>query len=141
MKIICVGKIKDRSIDALMHEYAKRTKIDIIEIKDSDSGSEGKRLIEKFSAIRNPCIIALSEEGTPYSSIDFAEYIKKIISLGNEPVFIIGGPDGLSSEVKKRANKLLSLSKMTFTHEMARLFLVEQLYRAETILKNKKYHR
>jgi len=138
MKIVAVGKIKEKSIKALCDEYLKRVnfdnKLSIMEVKDSNPKDEGKKILEKADGF----IIGLAEEGKSFTSIEFTEKLKKI----NKPVtFVIGGPEGLSGEVKAHADLLLSLSQMTFTHEMARLFLLEQLYRVETIKKRKKYHK
>jgi 23S rRNA (pseudouridine1915-N3)-methyltransferase len=139
MRIICVGKIKERSIDLLINEYAKRVdRLTFIELKDSDPIREGEKIIETLSKIKDKHVFVLSEEGKEFSSVEFAQKIKKI---EKEIVFVIGGPLGLSEEVKKKADVLFSLSKMTFTHEMARLFLVEQVYRAVSINEGKKYHK
>jgi len=80
----------------------------------------------------------MDELGKQFSSNGFANHIKKI---DQKMIFVIGGPDGTTDELKKRANTLMALSKMTFTHEMARLFLTEQIYRAISINKGGKYHR
>ena len=86
-------------------------------------------------------IILLDDKGVTLSSIEFSEFLnKKMVSSANELVFIIGGAFGFSESVYKRANTKLSLSKMTFSHQMVRLIFKEQLYRAFTILKGEKYH-
>lgn len=86
-------------------------------------------------------VILLDERGKEFTSREFATYIdKKTLSLPGNLVFVIGGPYGFSKEVYERANDKVSLSKMTFSHEMVRLFFVEQLYRAMTILRGEPYH-
>lgn len=86
-------------------------------------------------------LILLDENGKEYNSVAFAEYIQKQMNSGiKNLIFVVGGPYGFSEEVYKRANGKLSLSKMTFSHQMVRLFFIEQVYRAFTILKNEPYH-
>jgi len=110
-------------------------KIDVLEIKDSSVKEEGKKLLEKSE---ESFLIALDESGKQFSSRKFTEKIRKI---NKDIVFVIGSSDGLSDDVKKKADLLLGLSDMTFTHEMARLFLLEQVYRFHMISNNRKYHR
>ena len=87
-------------------------------------------------------IIALDEKGKEFSSVDFAEKLKNFANLGDSNLaFIIGGADGLSEELKRKADLILSFSKMTFPHMMIRAFLTEQIYRAYTIINNHPYHR
>lgn len=86
-------------------------------------------------------VILLDENGKEYNSVDFSGFIQQQMNSGiKNLIFIVGGPYGFSDEVYKRANGKISLSKMTFSHQMVRLFFVEQLYRAMTILKNEPYH-
>jgi len=86
-------------------------------------------------------LILLDEKGKEYSSVDFAGFIQQQMNSGiKNIVFVVGGPYGFSEQIYKRANTRISLSKMTFSHQMVRLFFVEQLYRAMTILKNEPYH-
>ncbi len=137
-KIICIGKVREKSILETINEYSKRIDLEIIELKDSNPAEEGKKILEKLDKINSKYVFVLSEEGKELSSVEFSQKLKKI----EQPViFVIGGPYGLSDEAKKKADFLISLSKMTFTHEMARLFLVEQIYRAESIIDGKKYHK
>jgi len=96
-------------------------------------------IIKKTKA--NDCIILLDENGKQYDSLDFSKYIeKKRMSPSRRLIFIVGGPYGFSDEVIEKSHEKLSLSKMTFSNQMIRLFFVEQLYRANTILKNEPYH-
>jgi 23S rRNA (pseudouridine1915-N3)-methyltransferase len=146
LKLVCVGKIKGPSLQKLIKDYSERisydAKLEIIEIKDYNSEEEGKKIIELIDRIKdNKFVFALSEEGKEYTSVEFSEKIKKIDLDNKVIIFIIGGPFGLSQEVKKKAHNLFSLSRMTLTHEIARLFLLEQIYRAISIIKNKNYHK
>jgi 23S rRNA (pseudouridine1915-N3)-methyltransferase len=100
---------------------------------------EGERLLQKISP--TAFVIALDEQGKSIGSEDLSRFIGKHMLEGTqELVFLIGGAYGLSGKVKKRANLILSLSAMTLTHQMARLLLLEQIYRAMTILRNEPYH-
>ena len=86
-------------------------------------------------------MVLLDEHGKEFTSIEFSRYIeKKMTTVSKRLVFVVGGPYGFSNEVKERANEKISLSKMTFSHEMIRLIFTEQLYRAMTIINNEPYH-
>ena len=149
--IIQIGKTKDKNIAELVTEYIKRTspfaKIEFITLNEEKlTSSKTKDKIKELEAekiiknITGDFIVALDETGNQFSSIGFSEIIKKQKDKGQKINFIIGGAFGLSNIVKEKANLTLSLSKMTFTHEMARLFLVEQVYRAFSIIAGKGYH-
>ncbi|MCU4158244.1 23S rRNA (pseudouridine(1915)-N(3))-methyltransferase RlmH [Carboxylicivirga sp. A043] len=100
---------------------------------------EGELLLQSFQA--GDHIVLLDEKGKEFTSVEFAKLIEKRMVAGlKRLVFIIGGPYGFSDDVYARANSKISLSKMTFSHQMIRLIFVEQLYRANTILKNEPYH-
>ncbi len=140
IKLVFVGKLKDKFMQARSDEYIKwlrnGNKVEVIELADSTKEKEGeaiKKVLEKEKGFN----ILLSEEGKLFSSVEFANYLGKI---DKKIVFVIGGPYGLSNEVKKEANLLLSLSPLTFTHELARLLLSEQLFRASNILAGGNYH-
>ena len=139
--ILSVGKIKDPEIKSKVDAYIKRIKhdavIDYKTLKDSDIQTEAKKIIG-FLKKENGYTIALSEEGNGYTSKEFA---KKILKDKSKIIFVIGGPFGLDRTVKEHADSLLSLSKMTISHEMAQLFLVEQIYRGISINLNRKYHK
>ncbi len=151
--ILAVGKNKDEYITLAENEYVKRfsgfcsLKIETVstpKYKRNQSvekikEGEGKAIL---TALPNQCyLIALDESGKEYSSQGFAQHLNKILVTHNKPIyFMIGGPYGFSQEVKNRADELLSLSQLTFTHQMVRIILLEQIYRAFTILKGKKYH-
>ena len=113
------------------------TKLEIIDIKDSNIQSEGNRITTHLG--KNPSFnIAMSEEGEKITSQGLA----LLLQSRSEPItFIIGGPKGLADVVKQKANMILSLSTMTFTHEMVKMFLLEQIYRAISILEHRKYHK
>lgn len=121
-------------------EYIKwlRTnhKVDIIELADSTVEKEGEAIIRTLEKEKGFNII-LSEEGKLFNSNQFAEFLGKI---DKKIVVVIGGPFGLSEDAKKCANLLFSLSPLTFTHELARLLLSEQLFRAANILAGGQYH-
>ena len=151
LKIITVGKIKENYLVDGINEYMKRIKpyasIDIHEIKEVNTSDVKKNILEEGRLILN-CIkpddevIVLAIEGKQYSSVEFANIIKNHFDYNGKPlVFIIGGSDGLSDEVKSRSNLMISFGKMTFPHQVMRLILMEQLYRAYMINNNKKYHK
>jgi 23S rRNA (pseudouridine1915-N3)-methyltransferase len=141
INLIAVGKIKDRLLAEKIADFATRLAFDIRltthEIKDSDKDTEGKKIVDLVKD-QLTHVIALSEEGKEFSSEEFSQYLQK---AGRNIHFCIGGPNGLSDQIKKHATALISLSRMTFTHEMARMLLLEQIYRAVSIIKNRGYHR
>ena len=136
VKIYAVGKVKERNIQALIDEYLKRlkvfAKVEIVELKDRGIGKES----EEIAKLIDGKTYLLDELGPQFSSIAFSE----LINDNEEIKLIIGGADGINGEVKAKA-KLLSLSRMTFTHELARLILAEQVYRAFMIINNRNYHK
>lgn len=140
IKIIAVGKIKDRGLQNKIAEFTKwvsrYAKLEIIELRDSNVEKEGTAILKSLGKDK-AFVFALSEEGKEFTSNKFS---KKLAGIDQKLVFIIGGPFGLAPEVKQRADCLFSLSQMTFTHEMARLFLLEQIYRAIDIARGGKYH-
>lgn len=155
--ILCVGKIKEKYFTDAIAEYEKRlskfAKFEIIEVADEripEDASvletekvldiEGKKLIAKIP--KDAYVIALEIEGKEYSSTEFAELIDKIGTYeSSKIVFLIGGSLGLSNEVKQLSKKGLSFSKMTFPHQLMRIVLAEQIYRAFTILNHVAYHK
>ncbi len=142
LKIAVVGKVKDKHLLEKIKDYQKRishdARLEVLEIKDSRMELEGERLLEVMEREKGFISLVLSEEGRECTSREFSKMMEE---LGPKLLFVIGGPDGLHENVKNRARVLLSLSKMTFTHEMARMFLLEQIYRALSLLNNRKYHR
>lgn len=142
MKIIvrCVGKERDKGTLEACAEYLKRLpwNIKFEELPQSNREEEGTKLLAKdFS---NSYKIVLDEKGQEFTSTEFAEFLEKK-SQHKEIVFFIGGAYGLSDSVRKSADSIVSLSKMTLPHKMVRLFLCEQLYRAYTINTNHPYHK
>jgi 23S rRNA (pseudouridine1915-N3)-methyltransferase len=140
IKIIAVGKIKDRGLQSKITEFSKwvsrYAKLEIVELRDSNVEKEGTAILKSLGKDK-AFVFALSEEGKEFTSQKFS---RKLAGIDQKIVFIIGGPFGLSPEVKQRVDCLFSLSQMTFTHEMARLFLLEQVYRAIDIARGGKYH-
>ena len=141
LKFITVGKLKDRLLQSRCDEYVKwiggYAKIETRELPDSNVEKEGEAILRELSKDANAYIIVLSEEGREFSSVEFSSYLQRI---DRKVVFVIGGPLGLSPSVKAKANLLWSLSRLTFTHELARLLLSEQLFRALNIMNGGHYH-
>jgi 23S rRNA (pseudouridine1915-N3)-methyltransferase len=141
IKILSVGRVKDPDLRNKISDYTGRisrdARIAFQEIKDSDAETEGRRLIDIIDKEAG-YVFALAEEGALYTSAKFAARIR---AIHKKLIFVIGGPLGLSPAVKSRADEILSLSRMTFSHEMAQLFLLEQLYRGISINLNRKYHK
>lgn len=154
IKLIAIGKIKEKYLKSGIEDFTKRIQLystlQIVEIPAehifSDSEIEKILRIEGEKILRhlnNSCFfIALDIDGKVFSSEELASMIDKISLQGyNQLVFAIGGAYGLSPKVKEKADLLLSLSKMTFLHEMARLLMLEQIYRSFKIIKNEPYHK
>ena len=150
--LLVVGKTTDAHIETLIQDYQKRLAhyipfaLQVIpELKNTKSlTSEQQKVAEGEQILRsitpNSDLILLDEHGKEYRSVEFADYMQKRMSSGRDVVFVVGGPYGFSEAVYARANGKVSLSKMTFSHQMVRLFFVEQIYRAMTILRGEPYH-
>lgn len=153
IKLVVVGKTDDKNLETLIVTYQNRINFyinfefeiipDLKNVKNLNEEQqkikEGKLLLSKLTSA--DLLILLDEKGKEFRSIDFANYIQKKMNSGiKQVVFAIGGPYGFSEEVYKKAKGRVSLSKMTFSHQMVRLFFMEQIYRAFTILKNEPYH-
>ncbi|CAN5434641.1 23S rRNA (pseudouridine(1915)-N(3))-methyltransferase RlmH [soil metagenome] len=143
-RFIWIGKTKDKNWRALQDEYYRRlshfVRCEIVQIKDHNKETEGKLILEKLNQSHFVCL--LDVKGRSISSHVLAAEIEKWQNRGlKEIVFVIGGSEGVISEVVERANNSLSLSFMTLTHEMARVVLFEQLYRAFTIIKGYPYQK
>lgn len=149
-ELIFLGKTKDSFIAAGIENYASRlkhyTQVTARTLKERRSGNradiaeEGKQLLESVAG--GWLVVALDSRGSQYSSEDFADVISGWEQRGVKGAcYLIGGPTGLSEEVLNRADMCLSLSKMTFTHDMVRMLLMEQIYRAYTIKGGEKYHK
>ena len=155
--LITVGKLKEKYLKQAIDEYSKRLsrycKLDIIELADEktpDNASEkeeelirekeGKAILSKIK--ENAFVVAMDLGGKNITSEEFSKFIEQQGTVGNSNiVFLIGGSLGLSDEVKKRANYKLCFSKMTFPHQLFRVMLLEQIYRAYRIMKNEPYHK
>jgi 23S rRNA (pseudouridine1915-N3)-methyltransferase len=139
VKIIAVGKVKHDWINAGIREYHKRLPgLMIVEIKDSNKDKE----FQEIQALIKPRekLITMTERGKLMDSVAFSGFLAQEIR-DEALVFAIGGPEGISLELEQAAAHCISLSPMTFTHDMARLLLIEQLYRAQNILQNGSYHK
>ena len=153
IKLIAIGKTDDKQLLQLIEQYQKRLKhyvkfaLEIIpDIKNAKNLSEkqqkekeGELILKKINPTDK--LILLDENGKQFNSVDFSNYLQKHMNAGvKQLIFVIGGPYGFSEQVYQKAQGKVSLSKMTFSHQMIRLFMVEQLYRGFTILKNEPYH-
>ena len=152
VKLLVVGKTTDSRIVSLIDDYQNRLKhyvpfsLEVLtELRNAKSLSEeqqktaeGEMILKAVSAAEE--MILLDEHGKEFRSMEFSEYLQKKMSAGRDIVFVVGGPYGFSEAVYARANGKISLSKMTFSHQMVRLFFVEQIYRAMTILRHEPYH-
>ncbi|MEP0712138.1 23S rRNA (pseudouridine(1915)-N(3))-methyltransferase RlmH [Algoriphagus sp.] len=153
IKLIAIGKTDNKAILTLIEEYSKRLnfyiKFDFEVIPDLKNTKSLSELLQKEkegelilkNIIPSDEVILLDERGKSYSSIDFSEFLQKKMNAGlKQLIFVIGGPYGFSDQVYARANAKLSISKMTFSHQMIRPFFIEQVYRGFTILRNEPYH-
>ena len=150
IKIICVGKIKEKYLREAIEEYKKRlskyTKLEIIEVNDIDNQNidivllKEKELIEKYIDTRD-YVITLEIEGNMLSSEEFARKVDNIFNTNSTITFIIGGSHGLHKDIKNRSNYKLSFSKFTFPHQLFRVNLLEQIYRTFKINNNESYHK
>lgn len=156
INIICVGKLKENYLKDAINEYCKRLskycKLDIIEIADEQipnnindkisyniKNIEGSKII---SNLKNSYVISLDLKGKQYSSEEFSKKLENIsLFINSNITFIIGGSLGLSDEVLEKSNELICFSKMTFPHQLIRVFLLEQIFRAFKIQNNETYHR
>lgn len=151
--LLAIGKTDNDQLQTLIADYSKRLgfyvsfEMDVIpDIKNAKNLSEtlqkkaeGEEILKRVTSSES--LILLDENGKTYTSEKFSEFLQKKMNSGiKNLVFVIGGPYGFSEEVYRRCNGKLSLSSMTFSHQMVRLFFIEQLYRGFTILKNEPYH-
>ncbi len=152
IKIIAIGKTDEKYLQDGIGIYLNRLKhyisTELVILNDIKVGvkqnssiqkeAEGKMFLQKLQL--NDVVILLDENGKSFTSVEFADFIQKRMNASMDVVFLIGGPFGFSDEIYERANFKISLSSMTFSHQMVRLFFTEQLYRAFTIIKGEKYH-
>lgn len=150
IKIICVGKIKEKYLKEAIKEYEKRlskyTKLEIIEVDDIDNSNidivldKERQSIEKYISAKD-YVITLEIEGNMLSSEELANKIDSIFNTNSNITFIIGGSYGLHNDVKNRSNYRLSFSRLTFPHQLFRVNLLEQIYRVFKINNNEAYHK
>lgn len=151
--LMTVGKTRTSFVTEGIKEYTGRLMrylpFEIIELPDvkttrsfdafRQKEREGEMILDKISPA--DFVVLLDEKGREYSSVEFAAYMEKLMASGRKRVvYVIGGPYGFSQNVYERADAKLSLSRMTFNHEMVRMFFIEQIYRAMTILRGEPYH-
>lgn len=153
IRLITIGKTDNKNLQSLIDEYTKRlsfyVKFDLEIIPDiknvknlseaQQKEKEGELILAKINSTDH--LILLDENGKTFNSIGFSDYLQKKMNTGIKTlVFIIGGPYGFSEHVYQKAHGKVSLSEMTFSHQMVRLFIIEQIYRGFTILRNEPYH-
>ena len=157
IKIICVGDLKEKYLKEMQAEYTKRLskycKLEIISLKDEKLPSslseancnivkekEASLILQKLST-QNSYTFVLDEKGNEYTSVKLSEKISTLMTQGNSTInFIIGGSLGLTDSIRKSGNEILSFSKLTFPHQLIRMFLLEQLFRSFKIINNETYH-
>lgn len=145
ISIVCAGKLKEDYLKAAEKEYLKRlssyARIKIVEVRERDDPlREGEDILKKLRD--DTQVVALDLKGQSFSSEELADYIDALALKGASNIsFVIGGSLGLSREVRERADILLSFSKLTFPHQLIRIFLLEQVYRSFKIIKNEPYHK
>jgi len=153
IKLITIGKTDNKNLQSLIDEYTKRLSFyvkfeleiiqDIKNVKNLSEAQqkekEGELILSKITPTDH--LILLDENGKTFSSVGFSNFLQKKMNAGIKTlVFVIGGPYGFSDTVYKQAVGKVSLSEMTFSHQMVRLFVIEQIYRGFTILRNEPYH-
>ena len=153
IRLITIGKTDNKNLQSLIDEYTKRlsfyVKFDLEIIPDiknvknlseaQQKEKEGELILAKINSTDH--LILLDENGKTFNSIGFSDYLQKKMNTGIKTlVFVIGGPYGFSEHVYQKAHGKVSLSEMTFSHQMVRLFIIEQIYRGFTILRNEPYH-
>lgn len=149
IKIITVGKIKEKYYTDAVNEYLKRlskyTRINLIEVKDEDFDISKTLLKEKESIMKyiddKDYVITLEIEGNELDSVSLSKKLEDIQNNNSNITFIIGGSYGLHEDIKKRSNYKLSFSRLTFPHQLFRVILLEQLYRSFKISNNESYHK
>ena len=153
IKLLTIGKTDNKNLQALIEEYSKRLSFyvkfdleiipDIKNVKNMSEAQqkekEGELILSKITPTDH--LIILDENGKEFSSVGFSDFLQKKMNAGIKTlVFVIGGPYGFSETVYQKTSVKISLSQMTFSHQMVRLFVIEQIYRGFTILRNEPYH-
>lgn len=149
IKIITVGKLKEKYFKDAVEEYLKRlskyTKIDLIEVPDEDFDIKKTLLKEKESILKylsdKDYVVTLEIEGKELTSVELSKKLNDTLIQNSDITFIIGGSYGLHEDIKKISNYALSFSKMTFPHQLFRIMLLEQIYRSYKIINNETYHK
>ena len=149
IKIICVGSIKEKELASLIQEYLKRiskyTKVEIVEVSDYNYDlkntlkSEAEEILKHINS--KDYVITMEIEGKELNSLEFSEKIRTTYITNSSIDFVIGGSYGLDDTVKSRSDFKISFSKLTFPHQLFRLILLEQIYRAFKIINNESYHK
>jgi len=143
IKIICIGKLKEKYLIDGVNDYLKRLtkyhKINLIELPDSNIVSEGNEILKHISS--KDYIISLAINGKELSSPELADKLDKTFITNPNITFIIGGSNGIREDILNNSNILLSFSKLTYPHGLFRLILLEQIYRSFKILNNETYHK
>ena len=144
IKILCVGKIKEKYLNEFINDYETRitkySKIEIIELKDSNINKESEEILKNIN--EKDFNIIMDIKGKKLDSVEFSKLIDKTFTSGyNTITFIIGASNGVTEEVKNKCNFKLSFSDMTFPHGVFRVILLEQIYRSFKILNNESYHK
>ena len=151
IKLVVVGKTKKNELITLINDYLKRinfyVKFNIVEVTSLKSKKinekelkkiEGENILKNIE--KNEVLFLLDENGKSFNSVDFSKFIENKIQQNKNIAFAIGGAYGFSKEVYEKSSQTISISKMTFSHQIARLFFTEQLFRAFTIINNHPYH-
>ena len=151
IKLVVVGKTKKNELISLINDYLKRInfyiKFNIVEVHSLKSKKinekelkkiEGENILKNIE--KNEVLFLLDENGKSFNSVDFSKFIENKIQQNKNIAFAIGGAYGFSKEVYEKSSQTISISKMTFSHQIARLFFTEQLFRAFTIINNHPYH-
>lgn len=151
IKLICVGKVKDKNLNALINDYVDKInhyhKLEVIEVKDEPIKDnekavldiEANRVLQKIQ--NDEYVILLDLHGKSLDSIEFSKAIDKLFINNSKLCFVIGGSLGLGDKLLERSNYRLKLSDMTFLHQMTRLIILEQIYRSFKILNHETYHK
>jgi 23S rRNA (pseudouridine1915-N3)-methyltransferase len=143
--LIVVGRLKDSHLESIEADYLKRINnpdLIIHEIKASaeNKQAEGEAILKKVKELGTCHVVLMSEWGKRLTSVNFAEWTRQTFEKSSKTVFVIAGAEGFSEEVIKSCQEKISLSEMTFPHKLARILLIEQLYRAQTIRTGHPYH-
>ena len=151
IKIISIGSLPSSSVNSLIDEYTSRvntfTKIEWVnhQIKSKEKNIilkkelEAKKILSSIN--KNSFVIALDENGQSYNSCTFSNFLEQTMMHQSEIIFLIGGADGLSKDILEKCSKVISLSNLTFPHQLVKVLIIEQIYRGFSIINNLPYHR